>query len=89
MTPYALLLRRCGLSHAEAAAWHAVSPDCVHSWASGRRTTRPEALAQLRALAAEIDAKAAAIRRGEQIEIAHLPPGAQFTVVALAAAQAG
>jgi len=50
VTPYALLLQLCGLSHREAAEFHGVRPDTVSSWASGRHRAPPGALDELREL---------------------------------------
>lgn len=52
-TAYALLLDRCGLSHREAADFHAVRPDTVSSWASGRNRVPDGAVTELRALYAK------------------------------------
>lgn len=58
MTPYALLLDRCGLSHREAAAIHGVRLDTVASWSAGRRGTPAGAISELRALYRQIEAAA-------------------------------
>ncbi len=54
MTPYALLLQSCGLSQSEAAEFHGVRLDTIKSWNSGRAPARPGAIAELRALYAQI-----------------------------------
>ena len=59
MTLYALLLARCGLSHREAAAYHAVRLDTVKSWSAGRNRAPPGALAELRELYRAIERTAA------------------------------
>ena len=66
MTPYALLLDRCGLSHGEAADFHAVHPDTPRKWAVGRSRVPAGAIAELRALYARIEA--AAVEALDQIE---------------------
>ena len=55
MTPFALLLQRCGLSRREAAAVLSMRPDSVDSAISGRRSAPPGAIAELRALHARIE----------------------------------
>lgn len=59
MTQYDLLRRRCGLSQTEAAALHLVRLDTVKSWCSGRNAAKPEVLAELRRLHAQITRAAA------------------------------
>lgn len=54
MTPYALLLQACGLSHREAAELHGVRLDTVKSWSAGRNRAPPGVLAELRDLYATI-----------------------------------
>ncbi len=54
ITPFALLLARCGLSHREAASALGVRLDTVKSWASGRNGTPPAVLEELRTLYARI-----------------------------------
>lgn len=54
MTPYALLLQACGLSHREAADLHGVRLDTVKSWSSGRNRAPEGVVAELRALHAAI-----------------------------------
>lgn len=61
ITPFALLLNRCGLSHREAAAFLRVRLDTVKSWSSGRERVRPSVLAELRALYARIERAAAEV----------------------------
>lgn len=50
ITPLALLLDRCGLSHREAASFCSVRVDTVKSWSSGRNPTPPGVIAELRKL---------------------------------------
>ncbi len=59
MTPYDLLRRRCGLSQAEAAAFHGVRLDTIKSWCSGRNRPAAAVLAELRSLHARIERVAA------------------------------
>lgn len=59
ITPFALLLARCGLSHREAAQVLDVRLDTVKSWASGRNPTSPGAMDELRALYRRIETAAA------------------------------
>lgn len=54
MTPYALYLQACGLSHREAADFHNVRLDTVKSWSAGRNAAPPGALTELRELYATI-----------------------------------
>jgi hypothetical protein len=71
MTPFALLLRLCGLDHAGAAAWLGVSADAVRSWASGRRRTPADTLERLAAL----DLRLARAAREAAARIRAAPPG--------------
>lgn len=59
MTPFSLLLDRCGLSHREAADFLSVRPDTVKSWSAGRNPAPAGAIAELRALYARIEQAAA------------------------------
>lgn len=58
-TLYSLLLGRCSLSLAEAAALHDVRPDTAKSWFYGRRQPPPGAVDQLVELYRRIDNAAA------------------------------
>lgn len=55
MTPIALLIQRCGLSHREAAAFLGASVTTVNSWATGRRLPPRRAIEALRELYARIE----------------------------------
>jgi hypothetical protein len=63
MTAYDLLRRHCGLSQQQAADFHQVRLDTVNSGCLGRRTAKPEILAELRALDRTIAAAAAELGR--------------------------
>lgn len=65
MTPFALLIDRCGLSHREAAAFLDVSEASIASMAAGRRSTPQGIVEELRALYA-------LIRRGADQAIAFI-----------------
>lgn len=76
MTPYDLLRRRCGLSQAEAAAFHGVRLDTVKKWCGGINRASPAVLAELRGLhdkiervATEALAAIAAAPEAEEIEL--------------------
>jgi len=60
-TLYALLLARCGLSHGEAADFHQARLDTIKSWSTGRRQAPAGAIAELRALYAQIERAAGEI----------------------------
>ena len=77
ITTYALLLNRCGLSHREAAAIHGVRLDTVKSWATGRNRAAAGAIAELRALFAQIEnvANESAVQFGI-LQAAHGAPDA-------------
>lgn len=55
ITPFALLLGRCGLSHREAADLLGVRTDTVKSWSAGRNQTPDSVIAELRQLYARIE----------------------------------
>ncbi|WP_334151637.1 hypothetical protein [Hyphomicrobium sp.] len=55
MTPFSLLIDRCGLSHREAAEVLGVRLDTVKSWSSGRNPTPASVVDELRALYATIE----------------------------------
>jgi len=55
-TPFAVLTERCGLSQREAAEFLKVRIDTVKSWSAGRNVAKPEVLAELRSLYANIQA---------------------------------
>jgi len=55
-TPFAVLVERCGLSQREAAEFLKVRIDTVKSWSAGRNVAKPEVLAELRGLYANIQA---------------------------------
>ena len=59
LTPFALLLGRCGLSHREAAELLAVRLDTVKSWSTGRNRAPAGAITALRGIYARIDQAAA------------------------------
>lgn len=52
---YGLLRERCGLSIAEASAFHGVPINTVTAWSAGRRTVPPGVIAELRDLYEHID----------------------------------
>lgn len=84
MTPFALLLDRCGLSHREAAAYLSVRLDTVRSWSLGRNRTPPGVIEELRLLYRRIELAAVEWRVPED-----LPPGAQNAVRGIMASWAG
>jgi hypothetical protein len=47
MTPFSILVRRCGLTHQEVAEYLYVSLDAVRSWSAGRRGVPVENLYKL------------------------------------------
>jgi len=57
-TPFAALTERCGLSQREAAEFLKVRIDTIKSWSAGRNAAKPEVLAELRGLYANIQAAA-------------------------------
>ncbi len=63
MTPCALLLQACGLSHREAAELLGVRIDTVKSWSAGRNRAPAGVIAELRALHGRIEAAAGAAVR--------------------------
>jgi len=56
ITPFSVLAERCGLSQREAAEFLKVRIDTVKSWSAGRNAVKPEVLAELRRLYANIQA---------------------------------
>lgn len=59
-TLFSLLIKRCGMSQADAVKFLKVRPDTVASWASGRRSVPDRVLIELKELAAFIQNVAAA-----------------------------
>lgn len=77
MTPFALLLQLCGLSHREGGDFLDVRPDTVKSWSAGRNRVPAGVIEQLRDLARALDRTA---ERAVETILAETPETADIEI---------